>query len=182
MADTIRADIDELFSLSTAFRGIAGRIARIDTRAISAGSVEGFSGGAAIVEALPAVESEVASRSVTPRRPCLVDVRHHRPGRRGLREHRRVLRRRIGAGSSRVIPTITDVRNWKPAVLHDSGRRKWLLCRRCCHRRAGGSSTRPRPGVRRSWCRCVGGGTANAPGSNPCRWSGTVPHRLAGGP
>jgi len=64
MADTIRADIDELFSLSTAFRGIARRIARIDTRAISAGSVEGFSGGAAIVEALAAVES-ASRRSVS---------------------------------------------------------------------------------------------------------------------
>ncbi len=64
MADTIRADIDELFSLSTTFQGIAGRIARIDTRAISAGSVEGFSGGAAIVEALAAVES-ASRRSVS---------------------------------------------------------------------------------------------------------------------
>lgn len=57
MTDTIRADIDELFSLSKDFQGLAGRIGRIDTRAISAGAAEGFPGGAAIVEALAAVES-----------------------------------------------------------------------------------------------------------------------------
>lgn len=57
MADTIRADIDELFSLSKDFQGIAGRIGRIDTRPISVGAAESFPGGAAVVEALAAVES-----------------------------------------------------------------------------------------------------------------------------
>lgn len=64
MADTIRADIDELFSLSTVFNGIASRIGLIDTGVMSAGASEGFPGGAAIVEALAAVES-ASRRSVS---------------------------------------------------------------------------------------------------------------------